>query len=85
MDAAKIAEVYNRAYDIEWNLSLSSQGAIHAGVTAVAEWARREALKEVAAARSDAPKCDIYDDNEPVSCGWKRTVQTIDGILAEVK
>lgn len=47
----------------------------------IAEWARKEALKEIAAVRADAPKCDIYADDEPVSCGWKRTVQAIDAIL----
>jgi regulator of replication initiation timing len=40
-----------------------------------------DSIREV---RTEAPKCDIYADDEPVSCGWKRTVQTIDAIL-EVK
>lgn len=38
-------------------------------------------LERVRAVRSFAPECDKYDDNEPITCGWKRTVQRIDAVL----
>ena len=39
------------------------------------------ALERVRAARAGHPECDKYDDDSPVSCGWKRTVQRIDAVL----
>lgn len=41
----------------------------------------RAALERVRAVRSYAPECDKYDDDSPVVCGWKRTVQRIDAVL----
>ena len=39
------------------------------------------ALERVRAVRGYAPECDKYDDDSPVVCGWKRTVQSIDAAL----
>ena len=36
------------------------------------------ALDRVREARSNHPECDRYDESDPVTCGWKRTVQDID-------
>lgn len=49
-----------------------------------AEAAREElqgVLERVKAARAFAPECDKYDDDSPITCGWKRTVQSIDAAL----
>lgn len=49
-----------------------------------AEAAREElqgVLERVRAVRAFAPECDKYDDDSPVVCGWKRTVQRIDAAL----
>ena len=50
------------------------------------EWSKRAekaeaALERVRAVRAGYPECDKYDDDSPVSCGWKRTVQSIDAVL----
>ena len=36
------------------------------------------ALERVREARSNHPECDRHDESDPVTCGWKRTVQDID-------
>lgn len=43
--------------------------------------AKTAALERVRAVRSFAPECDKYDDDSPIVCGWKRTVQSIDAAL----
>lgn len=43
-----------------------------------------ETLSRVIAARSKHPACDVHDDDDAVTCGWKRTVMDIDAALAGV-
>lgn len=50
---------------------------------AEAENARlRDTLARVETARARHPQCDRHKEGDPVSCGWKRTVQDIDAALA---
>lgn len=43
------------------------------------------ALERVREARAGYPECDKYDDDSPVVCGWKRTVQSIDAALEAIE
>lgn len=40
-------------------------------------------IDKIKAARSNHPECDKHDENDPVTCGWKRAVQDIDKVLQE--
>jgi len=39
-------------------------------------------IERIRMARSDHPACDVHDDGDVVSCGWKRAVVDIDAILS---
>ena len=39
-------------------------------------------IERVKSARSDHPQCDVHDNDDPISCGWKRAVLDIDRALA---
>lgn len=55
-----------------WSLAQKSDARAHRA---------EAALERVRAARAGYPECDKYDDDSPVKCGWKRTVQSIDAAL----
>ena len=44
-----------------------------------------DALERVRESRAGHPECDKYDEGSPVSCGWKRTVQSIDAALQAIE
>lgn len=39
------------------------------------------AVERIRESRSNHPECDKHDEADPVTCGWKRTVQDIDKAL----
>lgn len=38
-------------------------------------------IEKIKIARSNHPECDKHDENDPVTCGWKRAVQDIDAAM----
>jgi hypothetical protein len=38
-------------------------------------------LEEIKAALSGHPECDVHDDDDPITCGWKGAVASIQRVL----
>jgi hypothetical protein len=48
-----------------------------------AQAAANVTLARIRMALDDAPVCDVHDDDDPVTCGWKSDVLEVRRILEE--
>ena len=53
------------------------------GVVVEALDAERAKVAAIRAALTDVPTCDKYDDDGPITCGWKRAVESVRAVLTE--
>ena len=42
---------------------------------------RAQALAPIRAALAGHPRCDIHPDGDPITCGWKRAVASVQAAL----
>ena len=42
---------------------------------------KAKALAPIRAALADHPRCDIHPDGDPITCGWKRAVASVQAAL----
>lgn len=64
--------------------ALAAAGRAMGSPGAVKIHALTSALRAVHDVLSDAPLvCDVHDDDDPITCGWKRTVISVRAALAE--
>ena len=42
---------------------------------------RAQALAPIREALADHPRCDIHPDGDPITCGWKRAVASVQAAL----
>ena len=42
---------------------------------------RAQALAPIRAALAGHPSCDIHPDDDPIACGWKRAVASVQAVL----
>ena len=40
-----------------------------------------KALAPIRAALANHPRCDIHPDDDPVKCGWKRAIASVQAVL----
>ena len=64
------------AYDIE-----KAVGAAQDALAAAEPHIRAKTLAPIRAALANHPRCDIHPDDDPIKCGWKRAVASVQAAL----
>ena len=55
--------------------------ATRAAIAAAEPHIRAKTLAPIRAALADHPRCDIHPDDDPITCGWKRAVASVQAAL----
>ena len=55
--------------------------AFHRWLAAHDAKVRAQALAPIRAALAGHPRCDIHPDGDPITCGWKRAVASVQAAL----
>lgn len=83
---AILAEVKSWNEKFQTNETLYPNVGMVQFMTLAAEIERLQAqVDRIKVARSNHPKCDKYEDDEGITCGWMRAVQDIDRALEETE